>query len=114
MNYENRLPVENTTDFSFFRKNDTILPNHPYELASIPFNKHQALEAGFSISWQPGQKYIEFPWGKAPLGYLTQLLTWNTAKALIKLLEVMLILIKWKFTVFDDVNLKLRGLFNIV
>ncbi|MFI5129578.1 MAG: DUF5686 and carboxypeptidase regulatory-like domain-containing protein, partial [Chitinophagales bacterium] len=66
--YEDRLPLENTTDFSFFKKQDSLMPNHPYELASIPFNRHQAVVAGVTLTWQPGQRYIEFPRYKAPLG----------------------------------------------
>ena len=46
--YENRMPVENTTDYSF-SKRGYLLPNHPYELDSIPFNKHQALVAGITL-----------------------------------------------------------------
>ena len=37
--YEDRLPLMNTTDYSFFNKADSLLPNHPYELALLPFKK---------------------------------------------------------------------------
>ncbi len=60
--YEDRLPVDNSTDFTFFRKKDSLLPNHPYELANIPFARNQALVAGIKLVWQPGQRYIQFPY----------------------------------------------------
>ncbi|MEO8406341.1 MAG: DUF5686 and carboxypeptidase regulatory-like domain-containing protein, partial [Chitinophagaceae bacterium] len=112
VNYENRIPVENTTDFSFFNKSDSLLPNHPYELATIPFNKHQALEAGLSLTWQPGQRYIEFPWGKVPLGSSYPTFQLEYTKGINKLFGSDVDFDKWKFTVFDDVDLKLRGLFK--
>lgn len=110
--WENRLPVRNTTDFSFWKRKDTILPNHPYELSEIPFDRHQALEAGFTIRWQPGQRYIQFPWGKTPIGSSYPTFQLDYAKGIKKLLGSDVDFDRWRFSVYDDVNLKLRGLFK--
>jgi hypothetical protein len=107
--WEDRIPVRNTTDFSFFNKKDTLLPNHPYELAEIPFNKHQALEAGFSIAFQPGQRYIEFPTHKVPIGSSYPTFELQYAKGIKELLGSDVDYDKWKFSVYDNLNLKLRG-----
>ena len=48
--YEDRIPLVNTTDYSFFNKDNTFLPNHPYELASMSFEKHQALVIGCYVN----------------------------------------------------------------
>jgi len=110
--YEDRLPVENTTDFSFFNKNDTLLPNHPYELAGIPFERHQALVAGITLTWQPGQRYIQFPKYRVPIGskYPTLELEYN--KGLKKILGSDVDFDKWKLSVFDNMNLKMGGEFR--
>jgi len=110
--YENRLPVENTTDFSFFDKGNVLLPNHPYELDSIPFNKHQALVAGITLTYQPGQHYIQFPDYKMPIGskYPTFQLEYN--KGINKLLGSDVNFDKWKFSVFDNMNFKIGGEFR--
>jgi hypothetical protein len=110
--YEDRIPVENTTDFSFFKKKDSISPNHPVELANIPFKRHQATVAGFVLLWQPGQKYIQFPGYKVPLGskYPTLELEYN--KGLNGVLGSDVDFDKWKFSVFDNMNFKLGGEFR--
>jgi hypothetical protein len=110
--YEDRLLVENTTDFSFFKKNDSLLPNHPYELANIPFEKHQALVAGITLMWQPGQRYIQFPSHKVSLGsrYPTFELQYN--KGIKKILGSDVDFDKWKLSVFDNMNFKIGGEFR--
>ncbi|MGC4035028.1 MAG: DUF5686 and carboxypeptidase regulatory-like domain-containing protein [Chitinophagaceae bacterium] len=110
--YEDRIPLENTTDFSFFFKHRVLLPNHPHELASIPFNRHQALSAGITLTYQPGQKYIQFPDSKMPLGskYLTLELQYT--KGFKNIFGSDVDYDKWKFSVFDNMNFKLAGEFR--
>lgn len=111
--YENRLPVENTTDFSFFNKEGrAMLPNHPYELSTWSFEKHQALVASIMISWQPGQHYIEFPYRKMPVGSKAPTFTLEYAKGLHKLLGSDVDFDKWEFTVNDNMNFKMGGEFK--
>ena len=109
VSYEDRLPLENTTDFSFFHRKDSILPNHPYELANIPFNRHQAVVAGVTITWQPGQRYIQFPGYKVSLGskYPTFELSYN--KGIKTILGSDVDFDKWKLSMFDKMNFKLGG-----
>jgi hypothetical protein len=110
--YENRIPVENATDFSFFNKDKALLPNHPYELASIPFNRHQALVAGITVTYQPGQHFIQFPRYKMAIGskYPTLELVYN--KGINKLLGSDVDFDKWKFSVYDNMNFKIGGEFR--
>lgn len=110
--YEDRSPLENTSGYAFFKSEKTFTPNHPYELAQIPFERHQALVAGFFFSFQPGQRYIQFPAYKVSVGskYPTFALEYN--KGIDKLFGSDVDFDKWKFSVYDDVNLKLRGLFR--
>lgn len=110
--YENRLPVENTTDFSVFNRNDNLLPNHPYELAGMPFEKHQALIAGFSIRWQPGQKYIQYPKYKRSLGSRMPVFDLAYTKGINGLFGSDVDYDKWSLSVNHKKNFKLGGEFK--
>jgi len=108
-NYEDRLPVENSTDFAFFKKNRTILPNHPYELADIPFNRHAAVVTAVTVSYQPGQQYIQFPRYKMPIGSKYPTFELQYAKGIPTAFNSTADFDKWKFSVYDDVSLRLLG-----
>ncbi len=110
--YENRLPVENTTDFSVFNRSDNLLPNHPYELANMSFEKHQALIAGFSIRWQPGQKYIQYPKYKRSLGSRMPVFDLAYTKGISGLLGSDVDYDKWALSVNHKKNFKLGGEFK--
>ncbi len=110
--YEDRLPVENTTDFSFFNKDAALLPNHPYELASMPFLRNQALVAGFTLSWQPGQRYIEYPWGKRPLPSKAPVFELEYNKGISNVFGSDADFDKWKFSMADNMNFKIGGEFK--
>jgi len=108
-NYEDRIPVQNRTDYSFFKKSRTILPNHPYELANVPFNGHSAVVASVTLTYQPGQHYIQFPRSKMPIGSKYPTFELQYAKGIPTLFNSTADFDKWKFSVYDNVNLKLLG-----
>lgn len=110
--YEDRVPLENTTDFSIFYKDRVLTPNHPYELAGVPFNKHQALSAGITLTYQPGQKYIQFPDSKMALGSKYPTLELEYTKGIKDIFGSDVDYDKWKFAVFDNMNFKLMGEFR--
>lgn len=110
--YEDRIPLVNTTDYSFFNKDKVFLPNHPYELSQLPFDRHQAVEVGFLLSWQPGQRYIEFPWGKMPIASKAPVFELEYNKGISGILGSDVKYDKWKFTMADEVNFKLGGEFK--
>ncbi len=110
--FEDRIPLENTTDFSFFNKEKTLLPNHPYELENRPFDKHQAFVVGIKLSWQPGQRYIEFPWGKMPLGSNKPVFELEYNKGINTIFGSDVDFDKWKFSMADNMNFKMGGEFK--
>ncbi len=110
--YENRLPVENTTDFSIFNRKDTLLPNHPYELAAMSFDKHQALIVGFSVRWQPGQKYIQYPKYKRSLGSRMPVFDLAYTKGIHGLFGSDVDYDKWALSMNHKKNFKLGGEFK--
>lgn len=109
--YEDRLPIENTTDFSFFRKDkNSFTPNYPFEKISQPFTRHQAVIAGVEMEFKPGQQYIQFPRGKMPIGSKYPTLGFQFFTGIPDLAGSDVQFSKWRFSVWDDINLKLRGL----
>ncbi len=110
--YEDRIPLKNSTDFSFFNKEDSLLPNHPYELAHLPFEKQQALVVGFTLTWQPGQRYIEYPWGKMPLGSSKPVFELEYNKGIKSIFGSDVDFDKWKFSMADNMNFKMGGEFK--
>jgi hypothetical protein len=111
-NYEDRIPLENTADFSLFKKGTDLLSNHPYELAGIPFNRRAAFVGSVTLSFQPGQKYIQFPRSKVPIGSKYPTLEAQYAKGVPTIFNSTADFDKWKFSVYDDANLKLLGTFK--
>lgn len=110
--YEDRIPLKNTTDYSFFNKENSLLPNHPYELAHLSFEKHQALVVGFTLTWQPGQRYIEYPWGKMPLGSNKPIFELEYNKGIKTVFGSDVDFGKWKFSMADNMNFKMGGEFK--
>jgi len=111
--YEDRIPINNTTDFTFFKKDTNYFtPNYPFEVMTQQFSKHQALVLTGSISFKPGQRYIEFPSHKMAVGSNYPTFTLSYAKGLNNFLGSDVDFDKWKFSVTDDMNLKLGGLFK--
>ncbi|MBO9731000.1 MAG: carboxypeptidase-like regulatory domain-containing protein [Chitinophaga sp.] len=113
LNYESRMPVENTTDFVFF-KNDrkAFTPNHPYELANVPFEKHQALVLDASFTFQPGQQFVELPDRKIPFGSKYPTFVVGYTKGIPNIGNSIVDFDKWNFSVKDNMNFKLLGEFR--
>ena len=110
--YEDRMPLKNTTDFSFFYKERVLTPNHPYELDSLPFNRHQAFVTTITLTYQPGQKYIQFPKYKMPLGSEFPTLQLEYSRATKGIFGSDADYDKWRFSVFDNMNFKMAGDFH--
>jgi hypothetical protein len=114
--YEDRLPISNTSDFSIFGNSGSqekpFTPNFPYEKIKTQFLQHDALIASVELQYKPGQQYIEFPNYKMPLGSKYPTFSLSYQKGLQYLLGSDVNFDKWKFTFWDDLNLKLRGMLS--
>lgn len=108
--YEDRLPLENTTDYSFAKSNKVFSPNFPTEQLSRQFARHQALILNAELEFRPGQQYIQYPRNKVPLGSKYPLLNASVSIGLPGVLGSDVDFGRWQFNVSDDVNLKLKGL----
>lgn len=109
--YEDRKPIDNTTQFTIFKKDSSnITPNYPFEKINTQFTPHQALIVAAEISFKPGQKYIQFPYSKMPVGSKYPTFTVSYAKGINEVLGSDVNFDKWKFSVYDDVNFRIGGL----
>lgn len=109
--YEDRIPLNNTTNFTIFKKDSVnITPNYPFEKISTQFTRHQVFSVGFEVSIKPGQKYIQYPNYKQSLGSKYPTFSLSYTKGIKNILGSDADFDKWKFTVKDDKNFKLAGL----
>jgi hypothetical protein len=111
--YEDRIPIDNTTDYIFTKKyTSDLTPNYPYEIINTQFAAHQALIVGFSVSFKPGQQYIQFPTNKISLGSKYPTFTFKYSKGIKNVFGSDVDFDKWQSTVTDDKNFKLAGVFK--
>lgn len=110
--YERRKPLENTTDYSWAKVigKAPFTPNYPYEKLDAQFTRHQALIAGITLQYQPGQRYIQYPRSKVAIGSKYPTFTASYQKGIHNILESDVDFDKWTFSISDNLNLKLRGL----
>ena len=110
--YEDRIPLDNTADYSLYKKDSGrhFTPNYPYEKITEQFVRHQAAIAGIELQYQPGQRYIQYPNNKVPIGSKYPTFSLAYTKGIDNILGSDVDFDKWKFSVWDNVNLKLRGL----
>ncbi|MBC7507514.1 MAG: carboxypeptidase-like regulatory domain-containing protein [Ferruginibacter sp.] len=108
--YEDRIPLNNTTNFTVFKKDSiNITPNYPYEKISDQFTRHQAIIVSVDISFKPGQKFIQFPYQKIPIGSKYPTFSFNYTKGIKNIFASDVNFDKWKLNVAGDNNLKLGG-----
>ncbi len=111
--YEDRMPLNNTTNFTLPRRDSVkMTPNYPYEMVNRQFTRHQAFQFSVDISFRPGMRYIQFPRFKLPIGSKYPLFSFNYTKGINGIFGSDADFDKWRFTISDDKNLKLLGLFK--
>ncbi len=109
--YEDRRPIENTTDFSIFKDKDKVFtPNYPFEKLTEQFTHHQALIGRIALRYRPGQQYIQYPSSKVALGSKYPVFELSYQKGISDVLGSDVDFDKWRFSISDDMNFKLRGI----
>lgn len=108
--FENRIPLNNTTNFTIF-KNDSsnVTPNYPTEKIAYQFEPHKALIVGFSITFKPGQKFIQYPNYKVGIGSKYPTFVVNYTKGINNVFNSSVNFDKWSFSIQDEKNLKIAG-----
>ena len=110
--FQQRLPLDNTTDFSFSNSSKQFTPNYPFELMNQNITPHQVFMLLFSMRWQPASRYIELPEQKINIGSKWPVFNLQYIRAMDKWFGSDEDFSKWKFTVLHDLNFRLRGVFR--
>ncbi len=109
--YEDRIPLYNSTKFTFYQKDSVnITENYPLErITAAELFRHQAVIASVEVSFKPGQRYIQLPRSKIPIGSKFPTFTFSYMKGISGVLGSDVDFDKWSIAVNDDKNLKLAG-----
>lgn len=108
--YEDRIPIENTTDFILNEKwKERFTPNYPTEILSSQFTRHQAVVLHASYRFQPGQRYIQYPDYRASIGSTAPVFTIQYYKGIPGIFGSDENFDKWQLDIKDELSLKLGG-----
>lgn len=107
--YEDRLPLENTTDFMLFKKKNKFTPNYPYDLIPAQFAQHQAVSFTATLQFQPGQRYIQLPKSKIAVGSKWPVFTVIYSKGIHDVFGSDVDYDKWKVYITGNKNLRIAG-----
>lgn len=112
--YQDRKSLSNLTDVASWNKksNRVLTANHPVEFGAGPMNRHQAFIISAALSWVPGSKYIEYPDKKVNTGSKNPTFNLSVTKAMSGLFGSEAAYTKWRFGLYDDVDMKLYGAFK--
>lgn len=110
LQYQDRRSLENTS-FAQWKNyaNREFTPNYPVELTPVPMPNHKAVTALFSLSFQPGMRYIEFPETKIAIGSKYPRFTISYVKGVANVLGSEVDYDKWNLQVSDKLNFRLAG-----
>jgi len=111
--YQDRMPLENSTEFSFIKGSEKeFTPNYPLPQFNRNINRHQTFISTFGLSWQLGTKNIKYPDRTFSISSGAPRFSVLLTKAFKKALSSDVDYTKWLATVRDELNLKLAGSFN--
>jgi hypothetical protein len=112
--YQDRKPLENTTDFSFNKKSGiTYRPNYPVELFSSNFRALQASVLTLDVSFEPGARYVEYPDRTVNIGSRRwPAFNLQYVKGIKGLLGSDIDFDRWQLSVKHNLKLKLLGQFS--
>ncbi len=110
--YEQRLPLQNTTDFSIIKGNqDGYSNNTPPHLlqTATAWEKNNAALIYASVSFKPGITYTQYPDYKVANGSTWPRFTLTYDKGIPGIFNSVSDFDKWRFNVMDEVYLRLLG-----
>lgn len=111
--YQDRLPLENRSSYTWYKKDKYVFtPNYPVLLMNKNFTRHQVFTTLFRLTWQPKAKYIELPEGKINLGSKYPVFVLDYTLAAKNVFGSDEDFSKWKLSIKDDLNFKLKGKFS--
>jgi len=112
--FQNRLPLVNLPDVVYWGKDKgrTPSPNYPQDITNAPMTPNKASLLTVGVTWRPGGKYVEYPDRKVGIGSRYPTLSASITQGINGLLGSDANFTKWRFSVTDEMNLKLFGRLN--
>lgn len=108
--YEQRLPLENTTSFTWGDETEgKFTPNMPLHLTQWMHGKHEAVVARAGMAWQPGYRFVEYPDYKRPISSSAPTFSLQYEKGFPDLLGSNVDWDKWRAGVAGSLGLRLLG-----
>lgn len=109
--YENRIYIANTASITV-SKHPEFTPNYPTELISTPFQPNRAFIVGLGMSYQPGQRYIQYPNYKSSIGSKMPTFTLNYQKGIDNIFNSQSNFDKWTVGIKNTNDFRLGGIFK--
>ncbi|WP_447639903.1 MULTISPECIES: DUF5686 and carboxypeptidase regulatory-like domain-containing protein [Chitinophagaceae] len=109
--YENRTYVANSA-FITAKKHPEFTPNYPTELISAPFVENKAFIVGIGMRYQPGQRYIQYPYSKVSIGSKAPTFTLSYQKGIDRVFKSTSNFDKWNIGLQNSYDLRLGGIFK--
>ncbi|MBS1774340.1 MAG: carboxypeptidase-like regulatory domain-containing protein [Bacteroidetes bacterium] len=107
--YQRRMPLDNTTAYTWSKSPDltdnVAVTIQPYN----PWLQHDAAILKIGITYKPGYTYTQYPDYKVANGSNMPLFTLQYEKGIPGIVNSVTDYDKWRFSVEDDMNLKLMG-----
>lgn len=109
--YQHRLPLNNTTDYSLTSETKPYYSNTPPRLLSqaTAWEEHNAMILYGMVSYKPGITYTQYPDFKRPNNSSWPRFTLTYEKGVAGILNSKTDFDKWRFSVSDEVSLRLLG-----
>jgi hypothetical protein len=108
--FQQRLPLENSTDFTFAKEAvGGFTDNIPSIYKGDVWEKHNAVIAKLSVSYQPGITYTRYPDYIMPHRSELPTFTLGYQKGIPNILESKTDFDKWRFGIRDDIGLRMLG-----
>jgi hypothetical protein len=113
--YDHRMPLENSTDFTWARKEDgKYTDNLPAGLLPWHFEEHDAVTVRAGLFYQPGYRYVQYPDYKQPIGSSAPVFLLQYEKGIPTLLGSNVDWDKWKIGMSGAHRLGLLGSINYI
>ena len=110
--YQDRMPLNNVTNYSIFKKKDLYTPNYPHELVNENIKRHQVFVGLLRLNWQPGTRFIELPEQRINIGSKSPIFSLEYVQSIPGFLGAEGDFSKWKFSIKDELNFRLKGNFS--
>jgi len=112
ISYQQRLPLENTTYYTFFKGDMASMATNAVPnlvSAATAWEKHDAVIFSAAVSYKPGFTYTQYPDYKVANGSRWPRFTLAYQKGIPNILNSKTDFDKWRFSIQDAFNMKLAG-----